>query len=82
MTLEVYDVVRVIAQISSDRIDAGVSGARDIRVGDLGAIVMVLTAPGTRTAYEIECVDHDGHTRWLATLFAEEIERVSSVGAT
>jgi hypothetical protein len=82
MALDVYDVVRVIARISSDRIDAGVSGAKGIRIGDVGTIVMVLTAPGTRTAYEIESVDHDGSTRWLATLFADEIERISPVGAT
>lgn len=82
MAWDVYDVIRVIAQIPADRIDAGMSGAKDIRVGDMGTIVMVLTAPGMRTAYEIESVDHDGSTRWLATLFADEIERVSPVGAT
>ena len=82
MTLEVYDVVRVIAPASSERINAGVAEAKDVRVGDLGTIVMVLTAPGARTAYEVECIRPDGHTRWLATLFADEIERVTTEGST
>lgn len=81
MTWNLYDVVRLIAAIPSERIDAG-QYANDVRVGDLGTIVMVLTAPDTRAAYEVECVGPDGHTRWLATLFADEIERVSPAGAT
>jgi len=82
MALEVYDVVRVVASMTSERIDLPLSQAKDVCIGDLGTIVMVLTAPDTRTAYEVECVGPDGRTRWLATLFQDEIERVSPVGAT
>ncbi|KRA53909.1 hypothetical protein ASD77_04515 [Pseudoxanthomonas sp. Root65] len=82
MTLNMYDIVRVIAPIPSERVDASASRAKDVRVGDMGAIVMALAASEARTAYEVECVDPDGHTRWLATLFADEIERVAPVGAT
>lgn len=82
MALEVYDVVRVVASIASERIGERLSDAKDVCIGDLGTILMVLPAPGVPTAYEVECVDPDGHTRWLATLFADEIERVSPVGAT
>lgn len=82
MTWNLYDVVRLIAAIPPERINVGQFDANDVRVGDLGTIVMVLTSPDARTAYEVECVAPDGGTRWLATLFADEIERVSSVGAT
>ncbi|WAC62684.1 DUF4926 domain-containing protein [Pseudoxanthomonas sp. SL93] len=82
MILEIYDVVRVIAPISSVRVDASVPRVKDVLVGDVGTSVMVLAAPGARTSYEVECVDPDGHTRWLAALFADEVARVSTVGAT
>lgn len=82
MTWNLYDVVRLIAAIPSGRINACLSETKDVCIGDLGTIVMVLTSPDTRTTYEVECVGPDGYTRWLATLFADEIERVSSVGAT
>ena len=82
MSLDVYDVVRVITPIPSERVDASVSKVNGIHVGDLGTVLMVLAESPAHAVYLVECVDPDGHTRWLATLFAEEIERVPTVGAT
>ncbi|GAB3358631.1 hypothetical protein GCM10027430_29290 [Lysobacter tyrosinilyticus] len=76
MNISEYDVVRVIAEIPADRVDAGASQGRMPQVGDLGAVVMAHASnPRQEPAFTVECVGPDGHTVWLADIFASELER-------
>lgn len=75
MPISKYEVVRVIANIPTDRIDHGAS-KRPPQIGDLGAVVRAHAAqPGHSATFVVECVDSDGCTIWLADVFASELER-------
>jgi len=79
LNISEYDVVRVIATIPPDRVDRSVSDDRVPQIGDIGAVVFVLATASSRgPAYIVECIGSDGHTLWLADMFASELERVSS----
>ena len=79
MNISQYDVVRVIAEIPTDRVDTTASEGRMPHVGDLGAVVTVLApVPHREPAFVVECVGPDGHTVWLADIFASELERAPS----
>ncbi|GAB3358446.1 hypothetical protein GCM10027430_29000 [Lysobacter tyrosinilyticus] len=76
MSISEYDVVRVIAQIPAGRVDTTASQGRMPQIGDLGAVVMVHpSVPHQELAFVVECVGPDGHTVWLADIFASELER-------
>lgn len=78
MNTSEYDLVRVIADIPADRVDAHFGLGRAPRIGDLGSVVMAYPAsPHHEPAFSVECVCPDGHTLWLAELFASELERVA-----
>jgi len=75
MNISEYDVVRVIAEIPEDRIDRGIS-KRPPKIGDVGTVVLAhATQPRREAAFAVECVEPDGHTIWLADIFASELER-------
>ena len=75
MRISEYDVVRVIADIPAGRINRSAS-QRSPRIGDLGAVVLVHTIQlDQEAAFAVECVGPDGHTIWLADIFASELER-------
>lgn len=79
MTVSEYDVVRVTAQIPSDRVSRDFSGANRPRIGDVGTVVLAHEAkPPLRRCFVVECVGADGATLWLADIFSSELERVSS----
>ena len=76
MNISEYDVVRVIAEITAGRVDTTASQGRMPQVGDLGAVVMVhASLHQQELAFVVECVGPDGHTVWLADIFASELER-------
>lgn len=83
MRISEHDVVRLIADIPEERVDRGAS-QRHPQIGDVGAVVLVhTTQPQQEAAYAVECVGPDGHTIWLADIFASELKlaQVGSVGA-
>ena len=61
-----YDVVKVISENSE---------VPEAEVGDLGAVVLVYNSG---EAYEVECVQENGHTKWLGTFTKEQIKWVQS----
>lgn len=71
-----YSVVRVSA-IRDGRFDGpSVHDARHPRVGDIGAVLEVYTAP--ELAYEVECADpQTGENLWLNAMFPDELEAIS-----
>ncbi|MGO4223669.1 hypothetical protein AB4Y64_17680 [Lysobacter sp. TAF61] len=76
MNITEYDVVRVISDIPAERVDKSVGQCLP-RVGDLGAVILAhATEPQQEPAFVVECVGSDGHTIWLADIFARELERV------
>jgi hypothetical protein len=48
----------------------------DLAAGAVGTIVMVYKTNSTSPAYEVEFVDHDGHTLALLNLKEDDIESV------
>ena len=68
------DTVRVVRLLSPTRsFSATESAARPPRVGDTGTVVATLPAG---EGFEVESVDENGATRWLATFTAEELELI------
>ena len=83
MSISEYELVRLIADIPAERVDRDASQKLP-QIGDLGAVVLVhATQPPQEAAYVVEAVAPDGHTIWLADIFASELERTpgGSAGA-
>jgi hypothetical protein len=49
------------------------------QVGDRGAVVEILHAPGQPDRYVVECVDASGETLWLGEFSADELALVPSM---
>jgi len=47
---------------------------RPPKVGDIGILIDVLTAPNLPDKYVVECSDPDGTDIWHIDFFAEELE--------
>ena len=73
--LELYATVCIRALLQSeDDYDGWGINVCPPRIGDTGAILEVLTTPGSLNKYVVENVNSDGTTIWLSDFFAEEIE--------
>src|SRR4051812_194543 len=46
-----------------------------IKAGDQGVVVAVLKSLAGEVAYEVECVEEDGRSRWLTTLPRQDLTR-------
>ena len=62
-----YDVVKVIME--NDHIP-------EAKVGDIGGIVMVHP---NGMSFEVECVLHDGSTKWLGTFEQGQLSLIEDV---
>ncbi|MBP6749350.1 MAG: hypothetical protein KA144_06900 [Xanthomonadaceae bacterium] len=76
-----YDVVRV-RSLEGMRADGCGLGSRSPAIGDMGAVVAIVTAAEgddvpSRDAYLIECVLADGATAWMASFPRDSIELMS-----
>jgi hypothetical protein len=68
-----YSVVRVSAIRGGRFGGPRIHDARHPRVGDVGTVLEVYTAP--ELAYEVECSDPaTGETLWLNAMFPDELE--------
>jgi hypothetical protein len=75
-----YDVVRV-RSLDGMRLDTSGLGDRTPAVGDLGAVVSILSADDREDEYLVECVRKDATTAWFAAFPASSIEVASSIEA-
>jgi hypothetical protein len=75
-----YALVRVRQLLRSpEEYDGWNVNQRPPRVGDLGTIVDVLTAPGVgEEDYVVECSGPDGIDVWLGDFTVEELELVTN----
>lgn len=77
-----YDVVRVVREVSAERVDSSMGEARRPRSGDVGAILGVHVVPAhVEPAYIVECLDATGRMLWVADLLHSERELVQPGGA-
>ena len=75
--LKQYNVVLVRQLLRSlDEYGSWGVNQRPPQVGDIGAIVEILQAPGLRDCYVVESVAKNGKTIWLDDFWAEELEQV------
>ena len=73
--LRQYGLVRIRRLLNApDTYDGWRVNQRLPRVGDVGTLLDVLTAPGHPDRYVVECSGEDGISVWLADFLAEEIE--------
>lgn len=73
-----FDCVRVSRAVPAYRIDASLSSASTIAIGDVGTVLHVQTGVvSDDDALLVECVERDGRARWVAQLLASEVEAVS-----
>ena len=66
-----YDVVRVV-RLPPPTTDISDHGFREVRIGDLGTIVMAYSKP---EGYTVECVSADGSTEWLIDFRPDDLEQ-------
>lgn len=76
-----YDVVRVLS-LEGMRADGCGLGSRSPAIGDMGAVVAILTTAdgddaSVDDAYLVECVLADGTTAWMASFPRDSIESMS-----
>jgi hypothetical protein len=77
MALEQYSIVRIVKLLHPPEAYNGWGiNKRNPQVGDTGAILEILTAPGLSDNYVVENSDADGSDIWLADFVAEELEPV------
>ncbi len=72
-----YQLVRVVAlRVSAESHDGWGVNRRAPRVGDVGALVEVISATGVADRYVVECVSAsgDGTTEWLGDFAEDELE--------
>ena len=75
--LKPYAVVRVRKLVGhADEYDGWHLNQRPPEVGDVGALLDMLTAPGMPNKFVVESSAADGTTLWLSDFFAEELEVV------
>ena len=78
--LRQYELVRVVKlmQLEADY-DGWRVNQRPPRIGDVGTILDVLSAPGLPDEYVVEAVNGDDATTiWLAIFLADELETFTS----
>lgn len=60
MTIFEYDVVRVVAQIPTDRVDRNLSHGAFPQIGDVGTVVLAHgVRPPQERSFVVECVGPD-----------------------
>ena len=80
--MKAYELVRIRQLLrSAASYDGWNLNKRPPRVGDVGAIVDVLHAPGLPDHYVVECCDVDGASIWLGDFAEEELVPANAEGA-
>jgi hypothetical protein len=75
--LKEYTQVKVVKLLRSpEHYDGWGFNTRLPRIGDVGTIVDILTAPNYPNKYTVESVQNDGVTVWLSDFQAEELGAV------
>ena len=75
LPIEELDVVRVVALHQKSRDYQGTeSVARPPRVGDVGTVVHAYPPTSVERRFEVEAVDKDGRTLWVAAFEATELK--------
>jgi hypothetical protein len=73
------DVVEIVKLLTPDRPYCGTEGvSRSPQVGDKGTIVNILSPGEPNMMFDVECVDNDGFTVWLAGFWPEELHRLKA----
>ncbi|MBQ0936379.1 hypothetical protein [Ideonella paludis] len=74
LPIEELDVVRVVALHQVARIYGGTATVERVpQVGDVGTVVHVYQPTSTERRFEVEAVDKDGFTLWIADFDAMEL---------
>ena len=74
MAFKELDVVRIVALHAARRPYDGTPGvSREPRVGDVGTVVYVYSAPGEEPVFSVEAPAPDGQTLWAADFAANEL---------
>jgi hypothetical protein len=75
LPIEALDVVRVVALQREGREYEGTESVkRQPRVGDIGAVVHAYPAASGKALFEVEAVDRNGLTVWVAAFEAAELK--------